>query len=274
MSEPPPFLELSHPSPGVRVITLNRPGRLNAIDDAGHRAILRALSEVDDDPQVHVAVLAGAGRAFCAGGDLDEPLPADGSARAEALHRMYERNVTTVNRLLAVGKPIVSAVHGVAVGAGLRLALLADISVVASDARLIDGHLRLGVTAGDHAALIWPLLCGLAKAKYHLMTGAELSGEEAERLGLVSLSVAPDEVLPRALAIAAELAAGPQYALRATKRVLNHWVRAALPTYEQSAALEALNFLHADAVEGVAASREGRRPRFPSAQLPPATDSV
>ena len=268
MSEPAQFLQLSHPSPGVRLITLNRPEQLNAIDDAGHRAILRALSDVDDDPQVRVVVFAGAGRAFCAGGDLGEPLPADGQARADALHRMYERNVTTVSRLLNVGKPIVSAVHGAAVGAGLRLALLADISVVASDARLIDGHLRLGVTAGDHAALIWPLLCGLAKAKYHLMTGAELSGAEAERVGLVSVSVPPDEVLTRALAIAAELATGPQYALRATKRVLNHWLRAALPAYEQSAALEALNFLHADAAEGVAASREGRPPRFPSAQHP------
>lgn len=270
MSEPAQFLELSHPSPGVRLITLNRPNQLNAIDDAGHRAILRALSDVDDDPEVRVVVLAGAGRAFCAGGDLGEPLPAEGPARAEALHLMYERNVTTMSRLLAVSKPIVSAVHGVAVGAGLRLALLADISVVASDARLIDGHLRLGVTAGDHAALIWPLLCGLAKAKYHLMTGAELSGTEAERLGLVSVCVAPGEVQARALAIAAELAAGPQFALRATKRVLNHWLRAALPAYEQSAALEALNFMHADAVEGVAASRERRAPRFPSAQFPAA----
>jgi enoyl-CoA hydratase len=261
-----PFLELSRPSAGVLLVTLNRPDRLNAIDDAGHHEILRTLADLDDDPDVHVAVFAGAGRAFCAGGDISEALPAGGPARAEAVHRMYERNIATVNRLLALRTPTISAVHGYAVGAGLRLALLSDISVVADDARLIDGHIRLGVTAGDHAALIWPLLCGPAKAKYHLMTSAALSGAEAERLGLVSVSVPADEVRTRALELAEELAAGPQYALRATKRVINHWLRAALPAYEQSAALEALNFMHADAGEGLAAATERRAPRFPSAE--------
>jgi enoyl-CoA hydratase len=247
------FLKLTHPSPGVLLVTLNRPERLNAIDDSGHAEVLRILSDVDDDPDVQVAVFTGAGRAFCAGGDVSAPLPDAGAERAEAVHLMYERNITTVNRLLAVRKPLVSAVNGVAVGAGLRLALLADVSVVASDAKLIDGHTPLGVTAGDHSALLWPLLCGMAKAKYLLMTSSPITGEEAERIGLVSLSVPAADVLDRALSVAETLAAAPEFAVRGTKRVLNHWLRAALPAYEHSAALEALNFLHPDSIEALGA---------------------
>ncbi|MDT4934915.1 MAG: enoyl-CoA hydratase [Pseudonocardiales bacterium] len=250
------FLDLSRPSPGLLLITLNRPERLNAIDDRGHAEILRVLIEIDEDPEVRAAVFTGAGRAFCAGGDISEPLPEGPAERSDALHRMYERNITTVNRLLMVRKPIVSAVNGVAVGAGLRLALLADISVVASDAELIDGHAPLGVTAGDHSALLWPLLCGMAKAKYYLLTSAPITGEDADRLGLVSMSVPADEVLERALRIAEGLAAAPEYAVRGTKRVLNHWLRLALPAYEHSAALEALNFLHPDSAERLAAARD------------------
>jgi enoyl-CoA hydratase len=262
------FLILSRPRPRVLLATMSRPEKLNAIDDRGHREILRLLAEVDEDDATNVLVLTGAGRAFSAGGDVSESLPDDADARADALHRMYERNVTTVNRLLGLRKLLVAAVNGAAVGAGLRLALLADISVAATDARLIDGHTPLGVTAGDHAALLWPLLCGMAKAKYHLLTSAPISGEEADRLGLVSTSVPAGEVLDRALDIAEQLAAGPQYALRGTKRVLNHWLRAALPAYEQSAALEAMNFLHPDGREGMAAIRERRPPLFPSAGGP------
>jgi enoyl-CoA hydratase len=257
------FLNLTYPSPGVLLVTLNRPERLNAIDDGGHAELLRILAEVDDDPDVLVAVFTGAGRAFCAGGDVSVPLPDSGPERADAVHRMYERNITTVNRLLAVRKPLVSAVNGVAVGAGLRLALLADVSVVASDAKLIDGHTPLGVTAGDHSALLWPLLCGLAKAKYLLMTSTPVTGAEAERIGLVSLSVPAADVLDRALGVAEALAAAPEFSVRGTKRVLNHWLRTALPAYEHSAALEALNFLHPDSIEALAAMQR-RASRAPS----------
>lgn len=258
------FLRLTRPGPGVLLVTMDRPERRNAIDDAGHAEILRVLLEIDDDADVNVAVFTGAGGTFSGGGDVSVRLPDEPGPRADALHRMYERNVTTVQRLLAVRKPLVSAVEGAAVGAGLRLALLADISVAAEDARLIDGHTRLGVTAGDHSALLWPLLIGMARAKHLLLTSAEVSGAEAGRIGLVSLAVPPGTALDRALEIAAGLAAGPQFAIRGTKRVLNHWLRAAAPAYEQSAALEALNFLHPDGSEGLAAIREHRPPSFPT----------
>jgi len=97
------------------------------------------------------------------------------------------------------GQPIISAINGVAVGAGLVVALLADISIMSETARFTDGHTKLGVVAGDHAAILWPLLCGMAKAKYYLLTSEFIDGREAERIGLVSLCVPAEQVLPKAL---------------------------------------------------------------------------
>ena len=128
---------------------------------------------------------------------------------------------------------------------------------------MTDGHLRIGVAAGDHAAAIWPLLCGMAKAKYYLLTSDFIDGREAERIGLVSKAVPADDVLPEALAIAERLATGPREATLLTKRALNHWLRQALPNFEASLAYEMLNFLGPDAAEGLAALRERRRPEFP-----------
>src|SRR5207342_1141084 len=130
-----------------------------------------------------------------------------------------------VTNIIDCSKPIVSAIHGPAVGAGLVAALLADISVTTRTARIIDGHTRLGVAAGDHAAICWPLLCGMAKAKYYLLTCDPLSGEEAERIGLVSICVDDAKVQERALEIAVQLAAGARTAIRWTKHTLNHWYR-------------------------------------------------
>ena len=123
------------------------------------------------------------------------------------LRTMREARDLVVN-VIDCSKPIVSAVHGPAVGAGLVAALLADVSIVGRTARIIDGHTRLGVAAGDHAAICWPLLCGMAKAKYLLLTCDPVTGEEAERIGLVSLCVDDDQVQSRALEMAEQLAAG------------------------------------------------------------------
>jgi len=160
---------------------------------------------------------------------------------------------------------VVSAINGVAVGAGLVVALLADVSIISETARLTDGHTRLGVVAGDHAALIWPLLCGMAKARYYLLTSEFLDGKEAERIGLVSLCVPREQVLARAREVADKLAAGSQNAIRWTKRALNNWLRQAGPIFDQSLALEMLSFTGPDVREGARAIREKRPPRFPSA---------
>jgi enoyl-CoA hydratase len=152
--------------------------------------------------------------------------------------------------------------HGPAVGAGLVIGLLADISIVARSARIIDGHTRLGVAAGDHAAICWPLLCGMAKAKYHLLTCEPLSGEEAERIGLVSLCVDDEELLDRARVVARNLTTGSQSAIRWTKHTLNHWYRMLGPVFDASLALEFYGFGGPDAIEGLAAHREKRDPDF------------
>jgi enoyl-CoA hydratase len=153
--------------------------------------------------------------------------------------------------------------HGPAVGAGLVAGLLADISIATKTARIIDGHTRLGVAAGDHAAIVWPLLCGMAKAKYYLLLCEPVSGEEAERIGLVSLAVDDNDLLPKAFEVAKRLANGSQTAVRWTKYALNNWLRMAGPTFDTSLALEFMGFAGPDVREGVQSLRERRAPQFP-----------
>jgi enoyl-CoA hydratase len=152
--------------------------------------------------------------------------------------------------------------HGPAVGAGLVAGLLADISIAAKSAKIVDGHTRLGVAAGDHAAIVWPLLCGLAKAKYYLMLCDPISGEEAERIGLVSLAVEDDALIDKAFEVADRLASGSQTAIRWTKYALNNWLRQAGPAFDTSLALEFMGFAGPDVREGVASLRERRAPRY------------
>jgi len=182
------------------------------------------------------------------------------------IHAISKEAADLVYNIIDCQKPIISAINGVAVGAGLAVALMADISIIAEDARLTDGHLRIGVGAGDHAAIIWPLLCGMAKAKYYLMTAEFIDGKEAERIGLVSRCTPREEVLETALQIADRLGQGSQAALRWTKRSMNNWLRQASPIFDASLAMEMLSFFDEDVVEGVAAIKEKRDPVFPSAQ--------
>jgi len=254
-----PELTFDRPAEGVLRITLDAPG-LNAVGPAAHRQLADVWREVDRDPTVKVALLQGAGKAFSAGGsfELIEGVLEDYGRRLTVLREARE----LVVNVLDCSKPIVSAMHGPAVGAGLVAGLLADVSVVARTARIIDGHTRLGVAAGDHAAVCWPLLCGMAKAKYYLLTCDTLTGEEAERIGLVSLCVDDDQVHARALEVAEQLAGGAQAALRYTKHTLNHWYRTQLPAFDASLAYEFLGFGGPDAAEGLASHSEKRAPRF------------
>jgi enoyl-CoA hydratase len=249
---------------GVLLVTLDRPEVLNAANERLHRELSQIWGVVDADPWVAVTVVTGAGRAFSAGGDLDmiERMTTDQEAVVEQWHDAG----AIVEALLSSVKPVVAAVNGVAVGAGLAVALLADVSVIGESARLSDGHTRLGVAAGDHAALLWPLLCGMAKAKYYLLTAEFVSGPEAERIGLVTRCVPDADVLDEALAVADRLAAGSRTAVQWTKRVLNRWLAQAAPAFGESLALEMLGFLGEDAREGLAAVRDRRPPDFPSAR--------
>ena len=253
-------LAFDHPAPRVLRITFNRPERYNALDAIGHKEITYVWREVDEDPDVDAVILTGAGKAFSAGGDFDmiDETIEDFDARA----RTWKEARDLVYNIINCGKPIISAINGPAVGAGLVAGLMADISIVARSVSLTDGHTRLGVAAGDHAAIIWPLLCGMAKSKYYLLTCDRLSGEEAERIGLVSLCVDDGELQNKALEVADKLAGGAQSAIRWTKYSLNNWLRMAGPTFDTSTALEMLGFTSPDAREGVRALREKRDPNF------------
>ncbi|CAN3131734.1 enoyl-CoA hydratase-related protein [Mycobacterium sp. smrl_JER01] len=246
---------------GVLLVTLNRPEHLNALTMPMFELVGDLLLDVDRDPQTRVLVVTGAGRGFCTGMDVAQPDPS-----LEDAIVLMETERRRIMNTLNMDKPMISAINGPAVGWGLSLGLLADISVAAEDAVLMDGHTRVGVVAGDHSSLIWPLLVGMAKAKYYQLTSARMTGIEAERMGLVSLVEPKDKVLERALSIADDLALGSQRAIQWTKRSLNAgWLTNALPQQELSAALETLNFAGADYLEARAAFRENRPTRFPSA---------
>ena len=255
-----PSLELDRPAPHVLRLTLRKPGRLNAVDAATHGELAAVWNTIGDDEETRAVLVRGADGAFSAGGDLD--LVLDIASDFETRVRVLREARDLVYNVVNCPQPIVSAIAGPAVGAGLAVALLADISIAAPDARIVDGHTRLGVAAGDHAAIVWPLLCGLAKAKYHLLLCEPLSGAEAERIGLVSLCVPEPELEDRALEIAKRLAAGSQPAIRHTKLALNNWLRAAGPAFDASLALEFLDMTGPDVHEGVAAVRERRPPNF------------
>ena len=254
-----PDLTFDRPADQVLRITLDGPN-LNAVGPEVHRQLADVWIAVDRDPDTHAVVLQGAGRGFSAGGsfDLVEGIIADEATRLRVLREARDLVLNVIN----CSKPIVSAIHGPAVGAGLAAALLADISVVGRNAKIIDGHTRLGVAAGDHAAICWPLLCGMAKAKYYLLLCDPLTGEEAERIGLVSLCVDDDAVQSTALALATRLAHGSASAIRWTKHTLNHWYRAQSPAFDASLAYEFLGFTGTDAAEGIASHREKRAPNF------------
>lgn len=254
-----PSFRYDRPASGVLRITFDSPG-LNSISIAAHREIADIWTTIDRDSDVSVAVLQGAGKGFSAGGsfDLIDGIIDDYATRVRVLREARDLVWNVIN----CSKPIVSAMHGPAVGAGLVAGMLADISIVGRNAKIIDGHTRLGVAAGDHAAVCWPLLCGMAKAKYYLLTCDTLTGEEAERIGLVSLCVDDDMVQDRALEVAVQLSTMSQSAIRWTKHTLNHWYRQQGPIFDASLAYEFIGFGGPDAAEGVTSHREKRAPIF------------
>jgi enoyl-CoA hydratase len=253
-------LQFETPEPGILRIVLSHPGKLNAVTEEMHTELATVWRDIDQDAEVRVVVVTGADGAFSSGGDLSlvERMVGDDEARLRTMREARD----IVYNLVNCSKPVVSAIDGVCVGAGLAVALLADISIATPRARIVDGHTRLGVAAGDHGVMIWPLLCGMAKSRYYLLTCEPVSGQEAERIGLVSLCVPEDELQDKALEVARRLANGSQSAIRWTKLALNNWLRQAGPLFDVSVAYELCGFGLPDVAEGFTSLREKRAPKF------------
>ena len=253
-------LRFDRPHPKVLRITMNN-GRMNTADAIMHGELARVWTDVASDPTVNAAVITGAGTTFSAGGDF--AMIQEMVASFEVRARIWKEARAIVYNMVDCPKPVVAAMRGVAVGAGLVCGLLADVSIATPGCRLVDGHTRLGVAAGDHAAIIWPLLCGMAKAKYYLLTCDTLQGAEAERIGLISLVAEDAELDARAVQVASRLADGAQTAIRWTKIALNNWLKQAGPIFDASLSMEFMGFSGPDLQEGLASHLEKRAPTFP-----------
>ena len=255
-------LKIDRPSDRVLRVTFDRPETYNSVDAETHTQLTNIWRDINDDPDISAVIVTGAGKAFSAGGDFEmiKTILENPVARMAT----WKEAKDLVYNIINCNKPIISAINGVAVGAGLVVGILADVSICGKSARIVDGHTRLGVAAGDVACIIWPLLCGLAKAKYYLLTCKPLSGEEAERIGLVSLCVEDADLQRVALETAQDLASGAQSAIRWTKYALNNGLRAAGPIFDASLGMEFFGFSGLELPEGVAALREKRPPRFPA----------
>ena len=253
-------LKFDRPVEHVLRICINRPARLNALTSSAHTELTEVWRDVDTDPSVRAVILCGAGKAFSVGGEFDvvDAIITDFDTRSRALREAHD----LVYNIINCSKPIVSAMQGAVAGGGLALGLLADISIAAKTARLFDGHTRLGVCAGDHATIIWPLLCGMAKAKYYLLLCEQITGEKAEEIGLVSMAVDEADLEQTALNVATRLAKGAPMAISATKYALNNWLRMAGPAFDASLAMQFFGFGGPEPREGLASHREKRPPVF------------
>lgn len=253
-------LKFDRPAPRVLRITLSSPLKMGAMDADMHREVSEIWADVDADDSVSAVIITGDGRTFSAGGDLNHERKVcdDFKLRMQTMNEARK----LVMGMIECRKPIIGAARGWAVGAGLACLILADISIASRDAKFSDGHLKIGVAAGDHALIAWPLLCGMAKAKYYLLTAETFTGEEAERMNLISLALPDEEVEARAVQIAAGLADGAPAAIRWTKMMLNHWMKQAAPIFEASLALEFMGFGGPEGIEGIDAFLQKRKAAF------------
>lgn len=254
-----PSLKLDLDRRGVMHLVLEGPS-LNSVGPQMHRDLADVWPALQQDPDVRAVLVHGAGKAFSSGGNFE--LIGDMIDTYESRIRIMREARDLVLNIVAFDKPIVSGMRGPAVGAGLVVGILADVSVAGRQAKIIDGHTRLGVAAGDHAAICWPLMMGMAKAKYYLLTCNPLSGEEAERIGLISVCVDDEDVVDEAKKIANQLAEGAPTAIQWTKHSLNHWLRSAIPAFEASLGAEFIGFGGPEVKEGLASHKEKRPPRF------------
>lgn len=243
---------------GLALVTIPTAGSEGRRQAQIHLEVSKVWDALRDDPAVNAVVVTGAGDEFYCSADINglRAFPAMPKEDAfNVLQRVSREGMDIVYRLVELEKPVVAAINGQAAGGGLAVALLADISIAAHDAVLVDPHIAMGLAAGDHAAMVWPLLCGMAKSKLYLLTSDPLEGREAERIGLISMSVPAEDVLSTAMEYGRRLATGPPSAIRFTKKALNQWLRlGGITAMDYSQALEALNFFGPELRQAVEAA--------------------
>ena len=248
----------------VATVTLNRPDSLNAVNNVMHHELMTIWLDLAEDQDVNAIILTGAGRAFCAGGDVKNMASRAGSneGRRRSLVTPAEAR-RIVEGMLDVEQPIIGAINGDAVGLGATIALLTDITVVSEKARFADTHVRVGIVAGDGGALIWPLLVGPHRAKEFLMRGHFINGAEAGRIGMVNYAVPPEQVMVKARELAQELADGPTWAIRWSKLAVNKWLKQqANLIMDASLAYEMMTFGTEEQKEAARAFGEKRKAKF------------
>jgi len=245
----------------VLEITLNRPDKLNAVDEQMHEELSRLFVDVGADADSDVVVLTGAGRAFSSGGDIDwMQKMIDVPTSFEKTAREGRQIVFT---LLECEKPVIAKLNGHATGLGATIALFCDVIFAADNAKIGDPHVSVGFVAGDGGAVIWPQLIGYARAKEYLMTGELMSAAEAERIGLINHALPAAELDARVAQFADRLAAGATKAIRWSKMSVNIGLRQlAHSILDASLAYEAMSNRTADHQEAVSAFRERRAPVF------------
>jgi enoyl-CoA hydratase len=260
MSQNPSLLIERHDA--VLEITLNRPEKLNAIDEEMHRELIDALGALADDREIRAVVLASTGKHFSAGGDLEEVFRIQGDPRVR--QDFQEQGRQLMRTLLDVAVPIVVALHGDAHGLGANIVLACDAVVAQRKARLSDAHVVAGMVAGDGGCVVWPQAMGMMLAKRHLLTGDHIDAESAYARGLVTdLVDTPEEALEAARKLAGRIAALPPLAVQGTKRSLNRVMQQrAGEVFEYSLALEQITLLSADIREAVEAFKEKRKPNY------------
>jgi enoyl-CoA hydratase len=242
----------------VAQVTLAQPEILNRLDDRVHEELMDVLNHLRRVPEIRAVVLASTGRAFSAGGDLNEVarLHADRTAREHT--RELGRRI--VHEFIDFPIPIIVALHGDAMGLGATLILLCDAIVASRNARIADPHVKVGLVAGDGGCVVWPMAVGFLRAKRHLLTGEPLGAEQAYAAGLVTdLADTPDEALMGARKLALAIAALPPIAVRRTKQALNHLLRReATQVFELSLAYEMESLASEDVLEALTAFKERR----------------
>ncbi len=245
----------------VLEIVINRPDKRNAVNMTLHAELARVFIDAANDPESDILVLTGAGRAFCAGGDIawmQEGLEDPANFRKTAVEAKQ-----IIFALLDCEKPVIAKVNGHATGLGATLALFCDVVFIAESAKIGDPHVSVGLVAGDGGAIIWPQLVGYARAKELLLSGDLVTAAEAERIGLVNHVVADDQLAARVDAYADRLAAGATQAIRWTKVSINIGLKQlAHAVMDSSIAYESLSARSDDHREAVAAFLEKRAPSF------------